>query len=191
MEGLLGWILDTSALALVVFAIIGVVGSVVFLLRRRRTTWQEALGQTTSETVLVVAIALIVVATLLTPTLPGGNQRTILIEPFWDLREALAGRQVVARAVAELVGNVLLFAPLGAALVVRRPSIGLATIIGVAAIGSVAVELGQAVLAGGRTSDVTDVLMNAIGAAVGAVAIRPFVADQEADGSRRDAAVTR
>jgi glycopeptide antibiotics resistance protein len=179
VDALLRWVAATSALALGTVFVICLAGAVVFAWRRRRLSLRDALTETGSETLLAVSVALIVIATLLTPQLPGAAQRTILLEPFWDLREALAGRQVLARAVAEMIGNVLLFIPLGVAIVMRWPSLGLGAAVGAAVAISLVVEIGQAILAGGRMTDVTDVLMNGIGALIGALAIRRTLLSQE------------
>ena len=179
MDALLRWIVSTSVLAFGTVIVICVAGAILFVWRQRRSEWRDALSRTGSETLLVVALALIVIATLLTPQLAGAGERTILLEPFWDLREALAGRQVLARAVAEMIGNVLLFLPLGVALALRWPAISLAATIGAAVATSLVVEIGQALLAGGRMTDVTDVLMNGIGALIGALFVRRASSPQE------------
>jgi glycopeptide antibiotics resistance protein len=179
MDALLRWIVSTSALALGAVIAISIAGALLFAWRRRHSTWQAALSRTGSETLLVVSVALILIATLLTPQVAGAGERTILLEPFWDLREALAGRQVLVRAVAEMIGNVLLFLPLGVAIVMRWPTIGLAGVVGSAVVVSLVVEIGQAILAGGRMTDVTDVLMNGIGALVGALIARRALSPQE------------
>jgi len=179
MDALLRWIVATNALALATVITISLAGALLFAWRRRRSEWRDALSRTGSETLLVVSLALIVIATLLTPQLPGADQRTILLEPFWDLREALAGRQVLARAVAEMIGNVLLFIPLGAAIALRWPALSLASAVGAAVAVSIVVEIGQALLAGGRMTDVTDVLMNGIGALIGALVVRRAPSPQQ------------
>jgi glycopeptide antibiotics resistance protein len=179
MDALLRWIVETSVLALGTVFVICLAGAILFAWRRRRSAWREALSRTGSETLLVVAMALIVIATLLTPQLAGAGERTILLEPFWDLREALAGRQVLGRAIAEMVGNVLLFIPLGLAIALRWPTLSLIATIGAAVATSLVVEVGQALLAGGRMTDVTDVLMNGIGALIGALFIRGATSPQE------------
>lgn len=179
MDNLLRWIAATSVLAFGTVIAISIGGALLFVWRRRRSEWRDALNRTGSETLLVVSLALIVIATLLTPQLPGAGQRTILLEPFWDLREALAGRQVLARAIAEMIGNVLLFIPLGVAVALRWATLGITAATGAAVAVSLVVEIGQALLAGGRMTDVTDVLMNGIGALIGAVVVRRAVAPQE------------
>jgi amino acid transporter len=179
MDALLRWIAATSVLAIGTVIAIALAGALLFAWRRRRSEWRDALNRTGSETLLVASVALIVIATLLTPQLPGAGQRTILLEPFWDLREALAGRQVLARAIAEMIGNVLLFIPLGVAIVLRWPALGLTAATGAAVAISLVVEIGQALLADGRMTDVTDVLMNGIGALIGAIAVRRALSPQE------------
>lgn len=178
VDALLDWIATTSVVAFAAVLIICLGGAVVFAWRRRRTAWRDALSQTGSETLLLVALVLIVIATLLTPQLPGADQRTILLEPFWDLREALAGRQVLARAVAEMIGNVLLFIPLGVGLVLRWPRLSIGATLGLAVAVSLIVEIGQAISAGGRMTDVTDVLMNGVGAVLGAAIARRVIRSQ-------------
>ena len=178
MDALLRWIAATSVLAIGTVIVIALAGALLFAWRRRRSEWRDALNRTGSETLLVASVALIVIATLLTPQLPGAGQRTILLEPFWDLREALAGRQVLARAIAEMIGNVLLFIPLGVAIVLRWPALGLTAATGASVAISLVVEIGQALLADGRMTDVTDVLMNGIGALIGAVAARRALSPQ-------------
>jgi glycopeptide antibiotics resistance protein len=173
------WIATTAAIAAAAVLAVGVAGVVVFVLRRRHVAWRDALSRTGSETLLIAAFVLIVIATLLTPPLSDEGHRRILLVPFWDLREAFAGRQVLARAVAELLGNVLLFVPLGAAITLRWPRLAAGAAIGAAVLVSLAVEIGQAVSAGGRMTDVTDVLMNGMGATVGVLIVRRAFSSQE------------
>jgi glycopeptide antibiotics resistance protein len=175
VDGLLRWVGTTSDAAVPAVLAVVVGGAVVFAWRRRRIAWRDALSRTGSETLLLVALVIIAIATLLTPQLPGAARGSILLEPFWDLQEALAGRQVLARAIAELIGNVLLFIPLGAAITLRWPRLAIGAIVGAASLVSLAVEIGQAISAGGRMTDVTDVLMNAIGATVGVLIVRALV----------------
>jgi glycopeptide antibiotics resistance protein len=178
VDALVRWIATTTVIAAAAGLAITAAGVAVFAWRRRQGAWQDALSRTGAETLLIVALVLIVIATLLTPPLSDAAHRRILLVPFWDLREALAGRQELTRAIAEMVGNVILFLPLGAAIVLRWPGRGLAAIVGFAAAVSVIVEIGQAISAGGRMTDVTDVFMNAIGAALGAIAARRLVSAQ-------------
>jgi glycopeptide antibiotics resistance protein len=179
VDALVEWIATTSVIAAAAVLAIIVVGVIVFAWRRRRGAWRDALSRTGAETLLIVALALIVIATLLTPALSGAGHRRILLVPFWDLNEALAGRQELTRAIAEMVGNVLLFIPLGAGIALRWSRLTIGAAVGLAVAVSVVVEIGQAISADGRMTDVTDVLMNGIGAAIGALIVRRLLASQE------------
>jgi glycopeptide antibiotics resistance protein len=84
--------------------------------------------------------------------------------------DALDGEGGLRFAVAELIGNVLLFVPLGMALRWRLPRFGIARVTGAAMLISVTVEVLQAVLATGRWATTTDVITNTVGGLVGAIA---------------------
>ena len=95
--------------------------------------------------------------------------------PFSDLFRALdLSRAHVGIAVGNLLGNVLLFVPLGLALALRYRGIGLLGSLALGAGVSFAVEAWQAVSGTGRNADVTDVLMNTLGVAMGHVVMRAF-----------------
>jgi len=118
-----------------------------------------------------VAEVFLVVGTLpwlwmiLTPD-PGGTRRVRLV-PLLDLASLRPGEVLV-----QVVGNLLVFAALGALLPVRWPA-GTGTVALVAAGASVAVELLQYALDLGRVSSVDDVLLNTLGAVLAAQASRP------------------
>ncbi len=71
------------------------------------------------------------------------------------------------RTVAEVLGNVALFVPLGLLLpfVSRRWTLPL--VLSVAAVLSMIIEVGQFLLNQGRSADIDDVVLNVIGAVVG------------------------
>jgi glycopeptide antibiotics resistance protein len=88
--------------------------------------------------------------------------------PFVDLLRSLRQADWVREiAIANLVGNVLFFVPWGIAAGLRFPTMRWWLLIAATAALSLAVEIGQAVEASGRISDVTDVLMNTLGGAIG------------------------
>ncbi|MDF5759289.1 VanZ family protein [Spongiactinospora sp. TRM90649] len=103
---------------------------------------------------------------------PGG----VSAVPFRDL--ALLATAPPSVVSVQVGGNLLVFSALGAMLPVRfsrlaRPA-GLAVVAGVAAGGSLTVEVLQYALALGRVSSIDDVMMNTAGALVGAVVSRPW-----------------
>lgn len=93
--------------------------------------------------------------------------------PFVDLLRSLRQADWVREiAVANLVGNVLFFVPWGMAAGLRFPTMRWRLLIALTAAISLAVEIGQAIEASGRISDITDVLMNTLGGAIGFGAVR-------------------
>jgi hypothetical protein len=107
---------------------------------------------------------------ILTPQDAAGG---IHLLPLRDLAAQLAGDPGVA--VAQVGGNLLVFAAFGALAPLRFRSLArLPVIIGLAAAGSVAVEVLQYGLALGRVSSIDDVLLNAAGAGLAGLVTRPW-----------------
>lgn len=120
---------------------------------------------------LALGTALVIVVTLtLMASRRSDEARQIMLVPFENLIDALDGEGGLRFAVAELIGNVLLFVPLGMALRWRLPSFGIVRVTGVAMLISIAVETLQAVLATGRWATTTDVITNTVGGLIGAIA---------------------
>lgn len=69
-----------------------------------------------------------------------------------------------------LLGNVLLFMPIGFLMLLRVPRWGVRRITLGAAIASLAIESTQFLVPGGRVASVDDVILNTLGAAIGALA---------------------
>jgi glycopeptide antibiotics resistance protein len=108
---------------------------------------------------LGAAFAAIVLVTIR----PSGGDHEPRLRPLAEIRLALT--PPFHRAwIAEIVGNVLLFVPLGAVLCLRN--VRFVRSVGVALVISIAVELVQLLLPG-RTTAVDDVLCNTAGAALG------------------------
>jgi hypothetical protein len=126
-------------------------------------------GRRVSGLALAIAVGIVVALTLLTPRRPDETLQVVLM-PFQNLIDALDGEGGLRLAVAELIGNVLLFVPLGMALRWRYPWLGVARVTVAAMLISVAVETLQAVLATGRWATTTDVITNTVGGLVGAIA---------------------
>ena len=141
----------TCALALLVL-----LGS----LRRgqRRVALQRA-----SWIMLIGAVFVVLSATLVGSTIPGGRVNLIPGVSILALNQ-----DDKSDAVENVVGNILLFLPLGffGVLVVRRR---LVEVTGAACALSVCIETTQWFL-GDRWTDIDDVLLNTVGAFVGAVA---------------------
>ena len=94
---------------------------------------------------------------------PQDAQRGVHLLPLRDLAAQLAGDPEVA--VAQIGGNLLVFAAFGALAPLRFRSLArLPVIIGLAAAGSLAVETLQYALELGRVSSIDDMLLNAAGA---------------------------
>ena len=96
--------------------------------------------------------------------------------PFSHIVDALT--PPVGTELVEMVLNVLLFLPFGAALSLRRISIGVTIL--VAAALSATVELAQLLVISGRTTSVDDVLLNTIGALLGHVTVSAWTAREDA-----------
>lgn len=150
-------------------AVIAAAGFAVLAWRLLRHPPSRAVGHTARDLALACALALIVALTLLSPTPIGDGLRPQLrLIPFVDLQDALSGTRSLRLAVAEIVGNVLLFVPFGMALRWRAPALGVVGVGVVSLLLSVGIELLQGVTGGGRWPDSTDVITNTVGGLVGA-----------------------
>jgi hypothetical protein len=97
--------------------------------------------------------------------------RHLRLVPLRDLAEVLLDEPL--RAFFQITGNLLVFAAFGFCAAARwqlRPL----TVTALAAAGAVAIEAGQYAFALGRVSSVDDVLLNAAGAGIAALASRRF-----------------
>ncbi len=155
------WLLDTIP---GVVAMLGLVmlGSLLLASVRGRARWRSA----AADGLLLAALGLVVLFTLL-PARLGEQPDRVNLLPFRDLIWAMQGRVDLGLAIAGLLGNLALFVPLGLALAVRHPARPTLQLIGAGLAVSVAVEAGQALLNIGRLADVTDLLLNTLGAAGG------------------------
>lgn len=105
---------------------------------------------------------------ILTPRAGAGEIRPV---PLRDLAGQLAGDPGVA--VAQVGGNLLVFAAFGVLAPLRWPALArLPVLVGLAAAGSLAVETLQYALMLGRVSSIDDVLLNTAGAALARLATR-------------------
>ena len=159
----------TQALILIV-----IVSFVIACVRMRRMEARRAVVLSVAEALLAASHAAIYAFTIVQVRIlfPGESADPMVANliPIVPILQGLGSSEADITAF-NAVGNVLLFAPIGAALVWR---FGLRTahVVAIALVGSVAIELFQAVTALGRSVDIDDVLLNAGGAFVGAVAMR-------------------
>lgn len=128
-------------------------------------------GTTLPDLLIAVTVATILILTLRAGSVfrPVGAWQ---LQPFGDLLIALRlGPRDVALALLDLVGNVVLFAPFGGALALRWPSLRAGHATAIALLLSLAVETIQSLASIGRTAQVTDLLMNALGGWLGWLAV--------------------
>jgi glycopeptide antibiotics resistance protein len=126
------------------------------------------------ETVVIAIGGALYVAFLLKLLLllrPPGSERSVNLVPFASIADLAFGSSSSVRrsAFANVVGNIVLFAPLGVYLMVLSKRRSVAKTMLVVASVSVAVELVQGILALG-TSDIDDVMLNCAGGLLGALA---------------------
>lgn len=164
MDGLIRWLLGSALRVAVLAGGLALLALLVSAwLHGRPRRWRLAAG----DALLVGSMALVALVTLV-PVPVGDQPDRINLLPFRDLAWAAQGRVDAGLALVGLTGNVLLFVPLGAAAALRFPAARLASIVVIGLTWSLAVEAGQALLDIGRLADVTDVLVNTGGTALGA-----------------------
>ena len=116
---------------------------------------------------LIASIAVILALTLV----PTASDNDLELVPFGDVADAVAssddGR--LLEVVLESAANILLFAPLGAALAYAGFRVGQAAFVGISL--SVGIEITQLLLISGRTAAVDDVILNALGLMLGYAAV--------------------
>lgn len=164
MERLLGSFGGAVALALPVVAAVGLATLVVVV--RRRGQPRRRL-RTLGGGILLAAVVL-VAATTLRPVLAGGPA-TVNLDPGATIGNYLSVGDDLLSA-RNLGLNVALFVPVGLGLALWRRW-GLGRVLPVALAASALVEVVQYLLPLGRAADVDDVILNGVGAAVGAVTV--------------------
>ena len=179
MDALIRWAADALGTMAGIFVVIAVVGAIVLVVRLVLHPPSRAFGVTVRDVALVTSIALIVVLTLLSPVDAMNEPPRIRLIPFEDLRDALIGVRSLRLAVAELVGNVLIFIPFGMALRWRFPSVSVLQAVGITLAFSASIELLQALTGGGRWPETTDVITNTTGGLIGALLVRAGGAEPE------------
>ena len=139
---------------------------VSFVWHARRGHLRWVLRIAIADALLVASLLIILRATLPSTEPPSGLDPWTWM-PFEDLIRAWHigwARDVIVGQMAE---NVLLFVPFGMALVLRDRRVPLWRVALVSAALSMGIEIAQGLAGNGRAADITDVLMNAIGGAMG------------------------
>jgi glycopeptide antibiotics resistance protein len=158
-----------GAVDVVVFGAPVVAVIVLLAARRRDRDLPDRERRWTTLLDLGVGLNLLAVAAVtLVPIDPArtGLERGVQLRPGASILTVATTSVDGSVVVRLLVLNVLLFVPLGMMLALRTRS--LRHTLAVAALTSLAIEVAQALLPLGRTSNVDDVLLNVLGAAVGA-----------------------
>lgn len=159
-------IAQDSGLVLIFFVAAAVlaVPVVIWRIRAGRSSW-SALWITALEAGLVASLIGILALTLSAFAVAG--QGAIDLIPFRGLVDSFAlGEFWVGIALFDLVGNVLLYMPLGFFAALRFERLSGWVWLGIALVLSGAIEVTQFLLLN-RAADVTDVLMNTLGAVTG------------------------
>ena len=151
-------LLPLSALGLVVVAV-----AIVLLTRarvRRGTPRRTAMFTATFDVTLLASIIIILILTL-PPSIT--TQRRVSLVPFAELRRAVGDF-----GVGEIVGNALMFVPVGFLAPLRWHRLDSPLrILSASTAFSIVIETLQFILPTGRDSSLTDVVMNAVGAMAG------------------------
>ena len=175
VKGWHGWVGTFTGVALVTVAVLPLAALAVWVLARRRSrtgttsAWRMSLAE--------VGIVYGTVPWVWMIMLPGGRADAVpgrvSLVPLQDLLTIFASGPL--RATGQVVGNLLVFAALGFFAPVRFAALAsLPRILALAAGCSVLVEAAQYVLRLDRVSSVDDVLLNAAGAGLAALASRPW-----------------
>lgn len=135
------------------------------------TTWRAMSLRARIETVVILAVFVLYVAfflKLLIFSREPGAERSLNLIPFASITEYAGGGTAGLKRFAwsNVVGNILLFVPLGAYLPVLRARVTLGSGMLLIAAVSVGVEIVQGVFGLGA-SDVDDVILNCLGGLIG------------------------
>ena len=148
------------------------VGGLVMVWRSQTRTWRDAMV----PVIRALALPLLVVALLVFTLRPGdivsGDAYAINLEPFRDLRTSLERGSLVDVALINLGGNAAMFVPFGAVVAWVYPGARVFALFIAVFAFSVAIEIAQTTLNVGRSSDITDAIMNTVGALLGFVVWR-------------------
>ena len=135
--------------------------------RTKREKIELAIIISVSICYLLVLIKVLIVSRLAGPELLGAR-RSVNFIPFYSIVQFLSGATENLRdfSSANVVGNIILFVPLGAYLAVLRPGKGAVRTMLLVFLASVLVEAAHGIFAIGA-ADIDDVILNCAGGAVG------------------------
>ena len=174
-EGWHGWVGTFRGVVLITVAALPLAALAVWALAHRRSVTGTSSGWAWRRSLAEVGIVFGTVPWVWMIMLPGDRAGTVpgrvSLVPLRDLLTILADGPV--RATGQIVGNLLVFAALGFFAPVRFAALAsVPRILALAAGCSVLVEVAQYVLRLDRVSSVDDVLLNAAGAGLAALASR-------------------
>jgi glycopeptide antibiotics resistance protein len=162
-------------------AVISMLAIPVYRSRARRTSRIRAAAWTLADGAVVASLVTVLAFTLRPGDEIDRGLELVNLVPFKDFLHSLDLSPFYQRvALGNLLGNILLFVPWGAALAFRWRRLGVVAFIVVTVILSGSIEAWQAVSRMGRMADVTDVLMNTFGGLVGFVLLRVLLSRQHA-----------
>jgi|SRR5919108_3702414 glycopeptide antibiotics resistance protein len=145
---------------------------VLVMLRAREGGLPVALRVTLPDAAIAITVVPLLVLTLRPVALFGEDATRINLIPLREEIVDALGPPGLGFAVIELLGNILAFAAVGAALAwrFRRLSMRVAGIgVGILSLG---IETAQAFIDAGRTADITDLATNLAGGLLGFVVVR-------------------
>lgn len=172
MSAIVSWALAPLALFVAISTGLLLASVPLAVWRARDQRFVDAVRRTGRDLALAVSLALIATLTVAPLAEDVAGDLPVNLLPFRDQLLALQGQIQMSRALTELGANVAMFVPFGMALAWRAPARSARRVAGVALIISIVVETAQAVSATGRQADVTDLLANVAGAALGALILR-------------------
>ena len=175
LKGWHGWVGTFTGVALITVAVLPLAALAAWALARRRsvtgTTPAWAWRRSLAEVGIVYGTVPWVWMIMLPGDRAGAVPGRVNLVPLRDLLTILAGEPVTATG--QIVGNLLVFAALGFLAPLRFAALAsVPRVLALAAGCSVLVEVAQYVLRLDRVSSVDDVLLNAAGAGLAALASR-------------------
>jgi glycopeptide antibiotics resistance protein len=173
IKGWHGWVGTFTGVVLITVAVLPLAALAVWALARRRsvTGTTQAWRMSLAEVGIVYGTVPWVWMIMLPGSRAGAVPRRVSLVPLRDLHTILAAGPLTATG--QVVGNLLVFAALGFFAPLRFAALAsVPRILALAAGCSVLVEVAQYVLRLDRVSSVDDVLLNAAGAGLAALASR-------------------